>query len=210
MKPWIPLYNPFILYNSIEKILNMTTFLIILIALYILYYVGNIIYDLFLKTKSTAKSDDNEIFSLVEFEEEHRSDVKTVGIEDVENLTTPKSFYRKQFPIEIVRSEERQDIDDYRRRFESEQNIDSFDEESSLEQPEEIIEEDTEEVVENEVEEDLYNEEVDQRENIEEHLLKLEKASNNYWENVLNIASSSVQLVQNLKGHKVYHSTLNM
>ena len=209
MKPWIPLYNPLIHYFSVEKILNMTTFLIILIALYILYYVGNIIYDLFLKTKSTAKTVDNEIFSLVEFEEEHRSDVKTVGIEDVENLTTPKSFYRKQFPIEIVRSAERQDIDHYRRRFESEQNIDSFEEESSLEQPKEIIEEDAEEDVENEVEEDLYNEEVDQRENIEEHLLKLEKASNNYWENVLNVASSSVQLVQNLNGHKVYHSTLN-
>ena len=126
MKPWIPIYNPLIHYFSVEKILNMTTFLIILIALYILYYLGNIIYDLFLKTKSIAKTDDNEIFSIAEFEEENRSDVKTVGIEDVENLTTPKSFYRKQFPIEIVRSEERQDIDDYRRRFESEQNIDSF------------------------------------------------------------------------------------
>ena len=209
MKPWIPLYNPLIHYISVEKILNMTTFLIILIALYILYYVGNIIYDLFLKTQSTVKTNDNEIFSLAEFEEENRSEVKTVGIEDVENLTTPKSFYRKQFPIEIVRSEERQDIDDYRRRFESEQNIDSFDEESSLEQPEEIIEEEAGGNLENEFEEELYNEEVDQLENIEEHLLKIEKASNNYWENVLNIASSSVQLVQNLNGHKVYHSTLN-
>lgn len=209
MKPWIPIYNPLIHYFSVEKILNMTTFLIILIALYILYYLGNIIYDLFLKTKSIAKTDDNEIFSIAEFEEENRSDVKTVGIEDVENLTTPKSFYRKQFPIEIVRSEERQDIDDYRRRFESEQNIDSFEEESSLEQHEEITEGDTEENIENEVEEDLYNEEGNQLTNIEEHLLKLEKASKNYWENVLNIASSSVQLVQNLNGHKVYHSTLN-
>ena len=208
MKPWIPLYNPLNYYNSVEKILNMTTFLIILLALYILYYVGNIIYDLFLKTQSTAKINDDEIFSLVEFEEENRSDVKTIGIEDVENLTTPKSFYRKQFPIEIVKSEERQDIDDYRRRFESEQNIDSFEEESSLEQPEEIIEE-VEENLENEFEEELHNEEVNQLENIEEHLLKIEKASNNYWENVLNIASSSVQLVQNLNGHKVYHSTLN-
>ena len=209
MKPWIPIYNPLIHYFSVEKILNMTTFLIILIALYILYYVGNIIYDLFLKTQSTAKTNDDEIFSLVEFEEENRSEVKTVGIEDVENLTTPNSFYRKQFPIEIVRSEERQDIDDYRRRFESEQNIDSFEEESSLEQHEEITEGDTEENIENEVEEDLYNEEGNQLTNIEEHIKKKKKASKNYWENVLNIASSSVQLVQNLNGHKVYHSTLN-
>ncbi|WP_373709201.1 hypothetical protein [Kaistella sp.] len=186
----------------------MTTFLIILIALYTLYYVGNIIYDLFLKTQSTVKTNDNEIFSLAEFEEENRSEVKTVGIEDVENLTTPKSFYIKQFPIEIVKSEERQDIDDYRRRFESEQNIDSFDEKTWLEQPEKIIEE-VEENLENEFEEELHNEEVNQLENIEEHLLKIEKASNNYWENVLNIATSSVQLVQNLNGHKVYHSTLN-
>ena len=209
MKPCIPLYNPLIHYISVEKILNMTTFLIILIALYTLYYVGNIIYDLFLKTQSAAKTNDDEIFSLVEFEEENRSEVKTVGIEDVENLTTPKSFYRKQFPIEIVKSEERQDIDDYRRRFESEQNIDSFDEESSHEQSEEKIEEEAEENLENEVDEELYNEEVDQLENIEEHLLKIEKASNNYWENVLNIATSSVELVQNFNGHKVYHSTLN-
>ncbi len=208
MKPWIPLYNPLIHYISVEKILNMTTFLIILIALYTLYYVGNIIYDLFLKTQSTVKTNDNEIFSLAEFEEENRSEVKTVGIEDVENLTTPKSFYIKQFPIEIVKSEERQDIDDYRRRFESEQNIDSFDEKTWLEQPEKIIEE-VEENLENEFEEELHNEEVNQLENIEEHLLKIEKASNNYWENVLNIATSSVQLVQNLNGHKVYHSTLN-
>ena len=126
MKTWIPIFNPVLYYYSLEKLLFMTKFLIILIALYVLYYIGNIVYDLFIKKQSTLVTEESDVFSLAEFEEQNRDDVTTVGIEDVENLNTPKSFNKREFPVNNDLSENREDIEVWRQRFESEQNIDSF------------------------------------------------------------------------------------
>ena len=82
MKTWIPIFNPVLYYYSLEKLLFMTKFLIILIALYVLYYIGNIVYDLFIKKESTLVTEESDVFSLAEFEEQNRDDVTTVGIED--------------------------------------------------------------------------------------------------------------------------------
>ena len=126
MKTWIPIFNPVLHYYSLEKLLFMTKFLIILIALYVLYYIGNIVYDLFIKKESALVTEESDVFSLAEFEEQNRNDVTTVGIEDVENLNTPKSFNKREFPINNDLSEDREDIEVWRQRFESEQNIDYF------------------------------------------------------------------------------------
>lgn len=199
MKPWIPIFNPIIHYQSLEKFLNMTKFLIILLALYILYYIGNIVYDLFVKKESTLVTEEIDVFSLVEFEEQNRDAVTTVGIEDVENLNTPKSFNKKEFPIDTGISEEREDIEVWRRRFESEQNIDSFDLDA----------------VESEVVHNVIDD-VTATENNEPELMDqlstedpnkiLRKINKEQWYQILSDAESTVQMISNTNGHKVYQA----
>ena len=106
------LYNP-IIYPilSIEKTIFMAKFIFILLVLYVIYYTGNIVYDLFIKKSNSLITEESDVFSITEFEEQNRDDVTSVGIEDVENLNTPKSFNKREFPINEKPSQERQNID---------------------------------------------------------------------------------------------------
>ena len=197
MKPWIPIFNPIIHYQSLEKLLNMTKFLIILLALYFLYYLGNIVYDLFLKKESTVATEEIDVFSL-DFEEQNRVAITTVGIEDVENLNTPKSFNIKEFQIDPEMSEEREDIEVWRQRFESEQNIDSFDSRTL-----ESIGDDNnlDEVIGAERNETDLRDEADSEVN-----QNLRKLNNDRWYQMLNDAETTVQMISNANGHKVYQA----
>ena len=198
MKTSIPIFNPILHYQSLEKFLNMTKFLIILLALYILYYIGNIIYDLFVKKESTLVTEESDVFSLAEFEEQNRDAVTTVGIEDVENLNTPKSFNKKEFQIDTEISEEREDIEVWRQRFESEQNIDSFD--SGIL---ETVGDDNnlDEVIGTERSEADLRDEADSIAN-----QNLRKINNDRWYQMLNDAETTVQMISNMNGHKVYQA----
>ena len=159
----------------------MTKFAAIVLALYFLYYAGNIIYDLFLKKNFTVKNEETEEFSLMEFSEEYKDDVKDIGIEDVENLNMPNSFTKRELqPSPIEESEEREDIDYWREKFESEQNIDSFHQNNA------VIPSSS-------------NEETNSIPN---------KTSKNQWHQLLNLAETSVQLISNNDGHKIYQSML--
>ena len=198
MKPWIPIFNPLLDYLSLENLLIMTKFLIILLALYILYYVGNIIYDLFLKKKSTLITEESDIFSLAEFEEQNRDDVTTVEIEDVENLNTPKSFNRKEFPVNDELSEEREDIEVWRKRFESEQNIDSFDSDLVNEQ---VLDNVSVTTIQEEIGVENYPEDL-----VEDINPSHQKVDNGQWYKMLNDAETIVQMISNINGHKVYQA----
>lgn len=199
MRPWIPVFNPTIHLQSLEKFFYMTKFLIILLALYIFYYIGNIVYDLFMKKESTLVTEEIDVFSLVEFEEQNRDAVTTVGIEDVENLNTPKSFNKKEFPVDTEISEEREDIEVWRRRFESEQNIDSFD----LDAVEsEVVHNVTNAVT---ATENAEPELVDQV-NTEDTNKILRKINKEKWYQMLNDAETTVQMISNTNGHKVYQA----
>ena len=81
------LYNP-IIYPilSIEKTIFMAKFIIILLVLYVIYYTGNIVYDLFIKKDNSLITEESDVFSIMEFEEQNRDDVTSVGIEDVTDL----------------------------------------------------------------------------------------------------------------------------
>lgn len=199
MKTSIPIFNPILHYQSLEKFLNMTKFLIILLALYILYYIGNIIYDLFIKKESTLVTEESDVFSLAEFEEQNRDAVTTVGIEDVENLNTPKSFNKKEFPIKTEISEEREDIEVWRRRFESEQNIDSFDLDSVKTMVDENILDELTAAENNEPEQ------MDQVSSEDTNKI-LSKINKEQWYQLLNDAETTVQMISNTNGHKVYQA----
>ena len=199
MKPLIPIFNSIIHYQSLEKLLNMTKSLIILLALYIVYYIGNIVYDLFVKKESAFVTEEIDVFSLVEFEEQNRDAVRTVGIEDVENLNTPKSFNKKEFPLDTEISEEREDIEVWRQRFESEQNIDSFDVYGAKT---ELVENVSGAVTAEENNEVKLMDQV----NIEDTNKILRKINIDKWYQMLNDAETTVQMVSNTNGHKVYQA----
>lgn len=184
---------------------QMTKFIIILLALYALYYVGNIFYDLFLKKESAVNSED---FYQLDFEELNKTEVTTIGIEDVENLNTPKSFTQREFPIETTLSEERQNMDHWRERFESEQNIDSFEDEKMIEPPEDKIVEERELKFEEKLDSVIIDDERIQNQQNEAVNLAIKKLNSDRWKKMLNLAETNVQLIKNINGHKVYNTSL--
>ncbi len=104
----------------------MIKFSLLLLTAYVLYYTGNIIYDLFLKKKPNTDQEESEVFSLSDFTDK-KEDAKIVGIEDVENLITPQSFTKKEvIPKPSSENEERLSLDELRQRFESEQDLDDI------------------------------------------------------------------------------------
>ena len=104
----------------------MIKFSVLLLTAYVLYYAGNIIYDLFLKKAPNTNQEESEVFSLSDFTDK-KEDPKVVGIEDVENLNTPQSFTKKEIiPKSSSEDEERLSLDELRQRFESEQDLDDI------------------------------------------------------------------------------------
>lgn len=213
MKTWIPIFNPVLYYYSLEKLLFMTKFLIILIALYVLYYIGNIVYDLFIKKESTLVTEESDVFSLAEFEEQNRDDVTTVGIEDVENLNTPKSFNKREFPVNNDLSENREDIEVWRQRFESEQNIDSFESGILANEEEEIgsekiIEENSNDKRKTEIEDsdkDDHNDNTDK--SLEAANIQIpRKVDNAQFREMFNQAETIVQTIEHEDGRKVFQN----
>ena len=211
MKTWIPIFNPVLYYYSLEKLLFMTKFLIILIALYVLYYIGNIVYDLFIKKESTLVTEESDVFSLAEFEEQNRDDVTTVGIEDVENLNTPKSFNKREFPVNNDLSENREDIEVWRQRFESEQNIDYFESGILANKEEEIafvkiIEENSNN--QGDIEDEDANDHNDNTDkSLEAANIQLpRKVDNAQFREMFNQAETIVQTIEHEDGRKVFQN----
>ena len=211
MKTWIPIFNPVLHYYSLEKLLFMTKFLIILIALYVLYYIGNIVYDLFIKKESALVTEESDVFSLAEFEEQNRNDVTTVGIEDVENLNTPKSFNKREFPINNDLSEDREDIEVWRQRFESEQNIDSFESGTLANKDAEIA---SEKIIEENSNEqgDIEDEDADDHNANKDKSLDAaniqvpRKVDNAQFREMFNQAETIVQTIEHEDGRKVFQN----
>ena len=187
-------YNPFMYPILSPKItFFMAKFLIVLFVMYVIYYAGNIIYDLFFKKVNEIIKDESEFFALAEVEEQNRSAVVSVGIEDVENLNTPKSFNRKEFPIDTPFSEERADMEVWRKRFESEQNIDSF---NSNDLDENNFNQQFQFETNGNFENEISTEEIDASQTNDEK-----------WYKLLNLAETTVQLISNNNGHKVYQAS---
>lgn len=86
---------------------------------YIVYYIANIVYDLFLKKDKQNNENDVEEISLKSLVDEK---VKIVGIDDVESASMPSSFQDKNITTKED-DEQEIDIDELRRRFENEENL---------------------------------------------------------------------------------------
>ena len=105
----------------------MLKYSFILLVAYFLYYAGNIVYDLFLKKEKEIQTDVAEEFSLADFGQTDHQPPSQVRIEDVEHIKTPNSFIKKELPSQKQTSfEENPSLDELRRRFEAEQDIDEI------------------------------------------------------------------------------------
>lgn len=111
----------------------MGKFTMIILGIYILYYVGNFVYDLFLKKTNAVKTDDTEVFSIGDFAESDQPDIIQVGIEDAEPLNVPNSFSPSDYALEnepqsVLEIETEPDIEALRRKFEQEEFFGQLDE----------------------------------------------------------------------------------
>ena len=178
----------------------MLKYSFILLAVYFLYYAGNVVYDLFLKKEKTVHTDDTEEFSLADFAQSESLPPSSVGIEDVENIRTPKSFLKSEIPIAQAQNtfEENPDLEELRIRFESEQDLDGFDND------EEAVKSTTEntEVIQSK------NNENYQNHIQEEPASSIQKSNRNKWYQLLNLAETSVQMISHNDGYKTYQSIM--
>lgn len=179
---------------------------LIIIIVYVLYYAGNILYDVFLKKGKMEKKEEFEEFSLSEISTDHQS-VSNVSIEDVENLNTPKSF--SKYPIQKDSNEninERQSLDELRQLFEAEQDLDDvdfFQENSDNTDKQSVNVEQGFSVEKSKMEERIAQDIVSNDPNKTTNV-----SQSRDWKTLLNLSETLVQLVANHDGHKVYHSVM--
>lgn len=167
----------------------MTKIIISIISVYLLYYAGNIIYDLFLKKDITKNQDETEEYSLKDFLDNNTTEVQEVSIDDVENINTPNSFNKKELsPITEEEQDENRDLEYWRNKFESENDIDSFDEVAEPQEGEEIST-------------------IEKVEKVQEPDLKHQPYCKQFYQ-FLNLAETSVQVLADLDGYKVYQSLI--
>lgn len=195
----------------------MLKYSLCLLGAYILYYAVMIVYDLFLKKEKTLQTESVIEFSLSEFAREQSPEANTIGIEDVENLRTPKSFQKSEMDIsnEIL-IEERLDLDEMRRRFESEEDLDApFGETAEDPYEEQPAEQDQEQESEQELilqqsGQPVVEEAVEAvfEEPVVETAQKQTDSKKSCWRELLNMAETTVKMVENYDGQKVYHSTI--
>ena len=178
----------------------MLKYSLILLGAYFLYYTGNIVYDLFLKKEKTLHTDATEEFSLADLGQSESLPPSSIGIEDVENIRTPKSFLKSEIPISKAQNtfEKNPDLEELRKRFESEQDIDGYDNDD---EPVKNTTENTEVI-------QSKNNENHQNQIQEEQASSIQKSNKNKWHQLLNLAETSVQMISHNDGYKIYHSIM--
>jgi len=177
----------------------MGKFAAILIAIYILYYAGNIIYDLFIKQDAVINDEESEEFILIDFRDKNRDEVQNIGVENVEDLNTPDSFNTRELPLSSDQdSEERQDLEHLREKFESEQDIDSFATENNGDN-------------ENPELENVHPHNTDKyigSQNSGKTNSLINNTNRDRFRNLLNLAETNVQLILHQDGYKIYQSMM--
>ena len=186
-----------------------------ILTVYLLYYAGNMVYDLFLKKDAALKEDDAEEYALTAFADSNPNEIKTVSIDDVEHLNTPGSFTAKELFSSINEEPgEPHDLEDWRRKFESEQDIDAFETvpeiggHSTAKEISKHQSSEQEAAQNDEIKKSLTpnsNDKIVQSEHKKEDIaLKLKQQFNHF----LSLAETQVQVLSDRDGFKVYHSMI--
>ena len=157
-------------------------FIPVILGLYFLYYVGMVIYDLFLKKEKVVEAENSEQnYSISDFAQQNKKTPVVVGIEDVENIRTPKSYEEIQEPF-LSATDENQDIEKLKSKYEDENKL----------------EEEEMEIAENKTESE------EQTANKNPSIAD-KPISNLKIKDILNHINTKVKMVANYDGQKVYH-----
>lgn len=212
----------------------MLKYTLLLLIIYVLYYLGMILYDLFLKKEKTKAENLPEEYALSGLVISPVENLKSVEIEDVENLKTPESYQKDIFRSSNHESiEEPLDLEDIRKRFEAEQDIDDYELGAQKNLPAEILEpspqgkgdenafqhESNGLIVQDESakskSQDAQIEETSQEPEPEKNTLPMEEIlrkevaeKERQWREYKYLSESSIEMVANYDGHKVYHSLM--
>lgn len=190
----------------------MLKYSLILIGIYILYYAGIILYDLFLKKEKVAQTELTEEFTLGDFAEANTQIPNTVEIEDVENLRTPKSYSKSELPTEqnAAALENYSDLEELRKKFEAEEDLDGIPGTSKVTEIQKEISPEVPQETSNELD-DVPVEETEEmvEEDIQKELPPAESnMKKNHWNELLNLSHTAIKMVANYEGQKVYHSLM--
>ncbi len=186
-----------------------------ILVLYLLYYTGNIVYDLFLKKDPESKEEEAQEYALAAFSEIDANEIKSVSIDDVEQLNTPNSFNTKElFSSNDEERDDPHDLEHWRKKFESEQDIDAFEIpeiNDNSKEPEKIPKHPlaAKETIQSDENGEFTapnsNAENVQSEHKKEDIaLKLKQQFNHF----LSLAETQVQVLSDRDGFKVYHSMI--
>ncbi len=177
------------------------TFIQIVVIVYVLYYTGNILYDIFLKKETQVIDQENaEEFSFGE-------SVRNVAMEQVEEMTTSSHFEVDEDEIfsndDSSEPEADVDVEALKRKYQEEINIEENDDKNDTSYQETQIKEeptaptsDTENVGGFSNEKDT----VDKSELI--------KKNKQRFKEFLNLAETSVQTIITADGEKLFKSTM--
>lgn len=213
----------------------MLKYTLLLLMLYVLYYLGMILYDLFLKKEKTKAEDLTEEYALSGLVISPVENLKSVEIEDVENLKTPESYHKDIFRSTDQESNEEEplDLEEIRKRFEAEQDIDGYELGAIKNLPAEILEPSSQDEGDENTFQDESNGPIMQNESsksepedvqiaerspepepekntllMEEILRKEVAEKERQWQEYRYLSESSIEMVANYDGHKVYHSLM--
>ncbi|WP_144281049.1 hypothetical protein [Chryseobacterium echinoideorum] len=182
----------------------MIKIIISIVAVYLLYYSGNIVYDLFLKKDYSGKKEETEEYLLIGFSEKNTNKVQEVRIDDVENIKTPNSFNKKEVvpSVQEEQQNDSRDLDYIRRKFESEQEIDDFYNVSEVH--EKVYEMEQNETLSRDSQQEKIIKEQEKKDISSPNLDSLNKQ----FKNFINLAETNVQVISSLDGYKVYQSLI--
>lgn len=163
----------------------MAKFTTILTVLYFLYYSVNIVYDLFIKKDHKPTNDDTSEEFLVQEVTPEQQEVKTIGIDDVETLSNPTP---NEYITEETDEQETPDLDELHKKFEQEQEIDSFESDSkgTIEKKEKESKKQAE----------------------KNRMYEFRKQNKEHFKQMMRMAETNVHVTDNIDGQKVYHSTM--
>lgn len=193
----------------------MMEFIQIVLIIYILYYAGNIIYDIFLKKESQKLDEENtEEFSFGLGEE---SRVQNIQMEDVEQMTTTAKFEADENDIFGSDDDFSDNLDDLEQKYNQEMELEAENNQKNN-QNQEQNDENQVRGIENEVRsnEDEHNtenkEEIEENsennggENSEKNINKEEiiKRNKAFFKELMNKAETKVQVIISEDGEKIY------
>ena len=162
-------------------------FIPIILGLYFLYYVGMVIYDLFLKKEKVVEAENSEQnYSISDFAQQNKETPVVVGIEDVEDIRMPKSFESEE-NISLSANEEPQIMEDLQKKYEDEKH---FEKEIIVDEP---------------IEKQFSEEKPQQEISNSKPFIVDQPIKTLDLENIVNDIKTRIKIVSNFDGHKVYH-----